>query len=104
MPTPFKKGNVGGRGGYREGSGRKPDEFREKCRELANSPAMLQWLQDIVDGKIQVDPDVRLKAWDRLTDRGYGKPLQQTEEMGQASRLIIVRSEDLKKAGVNGNH
>ena len=72
----FQKGNKLAAGGKRDDSGRKPDKFKQKCQELANSPAMLQWLHDIVDGRIVVDPEVRLKAWDRLADRGYGRPAQ----------------------------
>lgn len=72
----FKKGNKLAKGGPRPGSGRPHDEFKAKCQEIANSPKMFQWLRDIVDGKITVDADVRLKAWDRLMDRGYGKPAQ----------------------------
>lgn len=99
-----------GTGGKRKGAGRKPDWFKEKCRKIATSDKVLKFLQSVVEGEpieekrtllpsgqtIKVmesaSVDARVKAWNALMDRGFGKPEQELQHTGEVkSQVILVR-------------
>ncbi len=83
----FEKGNKLAKGGARPGAGRKSDEFRRKCKELANSPEFFDWAKRVFKGE-KVEPHVsegfavmteasvgsKTHLWDKLADHGHGKP------------------------------
>lgn len=71
-PANLKKGgNEGNKGG-----GRKPDEFKKLCRELATNPKAITAAR-----KILSDPEHKQwsAVWKIVTEYGYGKPTQQVD-------------------------
>lgn len=82
MNSVLKNGNRGANGGKRPGAGRPTDEFKKKCQKVSDSPKFFAWIKDIVDGKIDVDPETRIKAWNTMTDRAVGKAVQAIEHSG----------------------
>jgi hypothetical protein len=86
----FQKGENGGaKGGARPGGGRPPSWFAEACRKALNegkgdifAREVLEgkdFRQHIGDGKVaKIPPQIkdRLKAFELLADRGYGKANQ----------------------------
>ena len=105
MPTiPFKKGHDPRRanGGFRQGSGRKPDWFKAKMRELATSKKAIKFLADCIDGApveilateqglvpAPARAETRIKAWESTADRGYGRPTQAVEMVGEVTVNLI---------------
>lgn len=96
MPARLKHGVQGASGGAREGAGRPTDWLRQKCREIIDKKAVLEFLGGVVAGEnfeqvVNSDGEVialppplkdRLKASELLLDRGYGKPGQSVEVTG----------------------
>lgn len=90
MPAKLKHGVIGCPGGKREGAGRKPDEFKAKCAELASNAKFLRWAEDVLTGEkvefavdklgavvpIPADVNQRTYLWEKLAAYGYGKPAQ----------------------------
>ena len=77
----------GGVHGNNGGSGRPPDAFRARMRELAD-----RFAHDVKYGlpALLEDEDrrLRLQAFDSAADRGYGKPAQPIE--GELTHRYIV--------------
>lgn len=85
----FKPGNK--LGGKRKNAGRKPDEFREKCAELANSPKFFIWAKEVFDGKevecrltktgdlvyFPASTGDRVYLWEKLAAYGFGKATEE---------------------------
>lgn len=104
MPPP-------GKGGPREGSGRKPEWLSERCAEIVERRKLLEFLADVAEGKpipkimtnaqgvdveVMVTADVkdRIKAVELLLDRGFGKSPQSVEVSGEVTgRIVLVRAE-----------
>lgn len=77
-------------GGKRKGAGRKPDWLKAKCQALIDKHKLLDLVANVAAGKEQepyVDKDGqvtmvpvswmhRLKAFDLLMERGFGKAVQ----------------------------
>lgn len=86
----FQKGHKLAPGGARDGSGRPPDWLRQKCQEIIDKKAVLEFLGGVVAGEnfeqvVNSDGEVialppplkdRIKASELLLDRGYGKAAQ----------------------------
>lgn len=86
-------------GGRREGSGRKPDWLKERCRELIDSNKLLDYAARVAAGKeyedrvtkdgesykVGVSTHDRLHAFEILMDRGFGKPIQALEHTGSVA-------------------
>lgn len=83
-------------GGARKGAGRKPDWFKEEMQRLATTVYAIQFLEDCISGK-DVDEyitdqgeciphrakaDTRIRAWEAVADRGFGRPTQQVHQTG----------------------
>lgn len=80
-------------GGRRDGSGRKPDWLKERCKKLIDSKKLLEYVARVAAGeetedRTTKDGDVfqvgvsthdRLTAFSLLMDRGFGKPIQALE-------------------------
>lgn len=109
----LKNGNPSGTGGKRIGAGRPTKALSDKCLKIASNPKVLKFLEDIVMGKgvdpkvtwnpktekneivyVPADADTRAKVWEKLADRGAGKPPQaMTVEPGKdGPAMIVVRS------------
>ncbi len=89
-----------GKGGAREGSGRKPDWLQQRCKDLVEKNDLLEFLADVAAGKpinrsiagdagafieVKVSADVkdRLRALEMMLDRGWGRPPQAVSVNGQ---------------------
>ena len=68
----LRRGNPGNRGG-----GRRPEEFKRQMRELASSPAAIEYLRCCVHG--ENGPRAAIAAWRLIVERGYGKVPMQLE-------------------------
>lgn len=94
-------------GGKRKNSGRKPDWFKKKCQEIATSKKAIAFLQAVVEGdpieekqiyegeeKVTIlasaSVDSRVRAWNSLMDRGFGKPSQAVEVSGEGGSVLEV--------------
>jgi len=79
-----------GHGGVREGSGRKPDWFKEKCADLACSPKFFTFAEKVFNGEL-VEPKItkeglgiymeasvgdKVYLWEKLAAYGFGKPTE----------------------------
>lgn len=95
MPK-FEKGNKLAKGGARPGAGRKPDWFKEEMQKLATTDKAVKFLKDCIEGE-DVDEfitdqgeciphrakaDTRIRAWEAVADRGFGRPTQQVHQTG----------------------
>lgn len=79
-----------GRGGRREGAGRKTNAFKDKCAALANSPKFFAWAKGVIDGtisdfrvdklgiirRVPVTVYDRKELWKDVAAYGHGKPDQ----------------------------
>lgn len=108
----FKKGFDPRRakGGAREGAGRPQDWLAKECRRLIDKHKLLNFLAEVASGeytefivsptgiktelKRSADAEVRMKAYDRLADRGYGKPAQAIDldpkDTGRGNLVVIL--------------
>lgn len=96
-------------GGKREGAGRKPDWFKEKCAALASHEDVLDFLGRVVRGDpieekvlnkgstnpisvmVSASVDSRIHAWEKLCDRGFGKPTQELAlPQGNKGRFVLI--------------
>ena len=74
-------------GGFRDGAGRKPEWFKNKCRQLASSRAFFSFAIKVLHGE-NVEPKVckngiiyveasvgdKIFLWEKLAAYAYGKP------------------------------
>lgn len=109
----LKHGVKRANGGYRPGAGRKPDWFKAECRKLATSKKTLAFLKSVVEGDpveekkvfegqeavtvlVSASVDARIRAWNSLMDRGFGKPEQTVEHTGDAFTgcSLVIRGID----------
>ncbi len=108
MPAKLKHGVVGAPGGAREGAGRKPSEFLERCRQIASSPKYFAWAERLISDEATEDrlmPDgsiIKMRAsagdkdrvWSSLAAYGFGKPSQPVEVSGEVTgRICVIRAE-----------
>ena len=97
-----------GRGPAKGTGGRPRNEFRQRCRELASDDAILEWFERVLRQEAPADPqialrlaDLKLRVWERLADRAYGKPSQPVtvgpDDSKDAEELRTVSDADLVK-------
>lgn len=93
-----------GTGGKREGSGRKPSEFLEKCRDASRNPKFFDWANRALAGdntEVKINPDGerimvpatagdRTYLWEKLAAYGFGKPMQAVELSGKDGGPLSV--------------
>lgn len=85
----LKNGALNGRGGRREGAGRKPSEFIAKCKNLSEDPNFFKWVKRVFAGEdteIKIIDKVRVSVpatatektylWEKISAYGQGKPSQ----------------------------
>lgn len=70
----LKVGNPGNRGG----TGRPPNEFKERMQALASQKNVEDYLRKCIRGEF--GPKFFLQALQYTTDRGYGKAMQPVEQ------------------------
>lgn len=105
----LRHGVEGAAGGKRKGAGRKPDWFKAKCQEIGTSDNALKFLQSVINGdaveekKIFVEGgspvtvwesasvDARVRAWNSVMDRGFGKPVQAMELGGKDGGPLTIQ-------------
>lgn len=115
--TPFPPGHKQAPGGAREGAGRKPDWFKERCRQILEETKALDFLASVIRGDeikphismtgdvALVPPDLedRMKAIDRIKEWGHGKtplPVRATDEDGEdIGGVILLPVQSSGKAG-----
>lgn len=76
-----KKGNT-------PGTGRPPDEFKQRMRELTTRKDVETYLERCLKGEF--GPKFFLSAWREMRDSGYGKPVQAHEVSGADGAPIEV--------------
>lgn len=100
----MRKNPPPGTGGAREGAGRKPSEFLEKCRKIASSPKYFNWAERLIsdepteervmpDGsiiKVRASAGDKDRVWSSLAAYGFGKPVQPITGDGDGSKRIIL--------------
>jgi hypothetical protein len=111
MPAKLKHGVTGAAGGKREGSGRKPDWFREACQKALEDAKGLEFMRDVAAGKefpqlatgegevLELPPPLkdRRAAVEWLADRGYGKA-EQTVDMTVKDATQRPTKDDIESA------
>jgi hypothetical protein len=99
MKSPNKSnlvsGGPNGRGGHREGAGRKPDWFKQKCADLFEKHKLAEYVAKVGSGE-EPDADVkdRLKACDMLKDWGIGKTDQPITIRASLNEMIKSAEEE----------
>lgn len=113
---------IEGRGGFREGSGRKRDWFKERCRELACSHHFFTFAERVFQGDpiepracktgiIYTEASVSDKVylWDKLAGYGFGKPETaplftpaQSVANAEAALNLIRMMEDVRSKVADG--
>ena len=100
-----------GKGGKREGSGRKPEWFTNKCKTLFEKRGLLEFVAGVASGteteqKLvvideqtvleEVRPQIkdRLKAVEMLKEWGFGKEILPVDAQGGFGYLIVQSSEN----------
>lgn len=79
IPLGNHPGNTGGKPGR---SGRKPDAFRELCRQLASGETTIQQVEAILQDR---NHPAFLGAVKWATEHGYGKPTEHVEHSGSVT-------------------
>lgn len=105
----LKNGVEGAAGGKRQGAGRKPDWFKQKCQEIGTNAKALKFLESVINGDpveekklltagakpIKVwesaSVDARVRAWTAVMDRGFGKPPQAVELGGKDGEPLTIQ-------------
>lgn len=85
----LRSGNPGNKGG----SGRPPDEFKRRMRELASSEASIAYLEQCINGVH--GPKAAASAREYATERGYGKVPTEIKADVVAHVLVVSNIEDL---------
>lgn len=111
MPGRLRNGNPTGKGGHREGAGRKPEWLKAACQKIIVEKKLVQFLGKVANGEdmeqVVTDAGVsiavpaavreRLKATEMLLDRGFGKATQIVGlDEGTKGRLLFVFPQDEK--------
>lgn len=95
---PFEKGGDPRQGkGPKKGApnaGRPPDEFKRMMRALASRKDVVARLRKLTGKSKKVSDELFLKAWEKITDRGYGKAVQPLEHSGPDGEPIPVETAD----------
>jgi hypothetical protein len=68
----------GSKPGNTPGTGRPPDEFKRRMREIATQQEVEEYFDRCIKGKF--GPAFHLKALEHAADRGYGRPTQSVVE------------------------
>lgn len=105
-----------GRGGRREGAGRKPDAFKAMCDDLINMPEFKLWAQKVFRGE-DVEPHMsdggvvmapasvssRTYLWKTLAEYARGKPVSMVEMPDGANvagaAVLILPAQNSGEAG-----
>lgn len=105
---PFKKGNKLAKGGAREGSGHPSDWLRSYCQDAIKKHKLFNFLVEVAKGEYThyefdskgkkramkrcAEVKDRMKALEMISDRGFGKPVQDIELKGESAsgNLIVV--------------
>lgn len=84
---PFAKGKDARRNVTKPGSGRPPDEFKQRMRDLASSQAVYEHLDTVIQ-----DPNHLqwLGALKYATEHGYGKAREHLELSGKLTLESII--------------
>lgn len=108
----FSKGNKLAKGGKRNGAGRTPEEFKNLCKNILDKKGLVEWVGKVAAGEetesrvtpqgdvreVDVPASVRLEAVRFLSERAYGKPMQEiAHSAAQGARIwnvMIVGPED----------
>lgn len=102
QPALFTKGGPQGPGrGPAKGTGGRPrNEFRQRCRELCSDDEILEYFDRVLRQVSPAKPELalriaelKLRVWERLADRGYGKATQPVTVGPEDSREL----EDVRK-------
>ena len=106
----FKKGNKLGKGGAQRGAGRDPDWLKDKCRDLIERHKLIDFVASVASGEeveryvtelgnvvmVPANTKDRLRAFEMLADRVWGKAPQAVEVSGngdgQVAGVIIIRN------------
>lgn len=91
IPTGAHPGNTGGKKGR---SGRKPDAFKELCRELASGRATVASVRKILKDSTHPQFTAALR-W--ASENGYGKPLQDVKIEHDVSDRLAERLAQARK-------
>lgn len=105
----FVKGNKFGKGGARKNSGPDPDWVKAKMQDMGTSPRAFAFLKAVIEGEPieekklfdvggkpitvweSASVDARVRAWNSVMDRGFGKAIQALEHTGTvAAKLTVV--------------
>ncbi len=105
-------------GGKREGSGRKPDWLKEKCRNLLDKNKLLEYLAKVASGdeteqrvtvvregneahtevvEVKCSTHDRLHAIELLLERGFGRPAQEMVHTGDVQGRFVLVCPEAKK-------
>ena len=72
------------------GVGKKPDEWKAMCAELASNDEMLAQAKEVLKDKAH---GAWLGAWKFVAEQGYGKPKESIEHSGEVKSYIIIADE-----------
>lgn len=97
-PGTFQPGVSGNPGG----KSKKAEELRAQCRAAADKGVSLI-MRDMLKTK---DPKHRLMCWEALSNRGYGKPIQEIQatvsifdQLGESDRTLALAALEAIAAG-----
>lgn len=107
--------NPGGKHGGDQG-GRPPDWLKKKCQDLIEKGKLLEFLRKVAEGedidqqinengeclKVPASIKDRLRAFELLADRAWGKPAQAMEHSGSVDLKHCVVALPIQK-DLNGN-
>lgn len=86
----LKGGVKQAKGGKREGSGRKTEDFRTELARLNKKHDILGGVIKMASGGMLVSEKVRLSASLWLLEMERGKPRQELEHTAEAGRFVVV--------------
>jgi hypothetical protein len=86
IPLGAHPGNTGGKKGR---SGRKPDEFKALCRQLASRDKQFAVAKTILDNPAEY-PSLWLGALKWATEHGYGRPTATIEHQGTMRHGVVI--------------
>lgn len=75
-------------------AGRPPDEFKRIMRGISSRKEVIARLRKLTGKSKTVPDELFLKAWEKITDRGYGKAVQPLEHSGPDGEPIPVETAD----------
>lgn len=86
-------------------NGRAPDWFKTQLKKIVSRKEMLRFFADVISGA-KIEPHVtghgvvyteastnsRVYAWERACDRGFGKTLQELNDVGvMVPRMVFIQ-------------